>query len=123
MAKTESAPARVAVRSAPPNRAAGTARAPMLAWWRVALLILLACAVLGVVPVMLAGEFVGAWTVRLPGAPSFAPATPAPTFAPDLALPRQAWVASRVTALPLPGAGAAVAALDPGLPRARAAHH
>ena len=122
MAKTESAPARVAVRSAPPDRAAGTARAPMLAWWRVALLILLACAVLGVVPVMLAGEFVGAWTVRLPGAPNLAPATPAPTFAPDLALPRQAWVASRVTVLPRPGAGSPVATLEPGFPVTLAAH-
>src|SRR5258708_12092450 len=102
MAKTESAPARVAVRSAPPDRAAGTARAPTLAWWRAALLILLACAVLGMVPVMLAGEFVGAWTVRLPGAPNFAPATPAPTFPPHLALPLQACVASPATAPPPP---------------------
>ncbi len=122
MAKTESAPARVAVRSVPPARAAGTARTPLLAWWRAALLILLACAVLGVVPVLLAGEYVGAWAVRLPGAPNFAPATPAPTFAPDLALPRQAWVASRVTVLPRPGAGSPVATLEPGFPVTLAAH-
>src|SRR5437879_4016422 len=109
MAKTGSAPARVAVRSAPAASAAETRRTPPLLWWRAAVLILLAFAVTGVVPVALAGEVAGAWTVHLPGAPSFAQAAPAPTFAPDLALPRQAWVASSVSVLPRPGAGSPIA--------------
>ncbi|HLJ79931.1 MAG TPA: hypothetical protein VKT52_00510, partial [Ktedonobacterales bacterium] len=69
-----------------------------LAWWRAALLIFCAFAVLGAVPAVLSGDVFGMW--HLGGFGSIVP-PPAPTTtpAPDLALPRQAWIAAETRVL------------------------
>jgi len=92
------------------------------AWWSAALLIFCAFAVLGAVPAVLSGDLLGVW--RLGGFGSAVP-PPAPTAtpAPDLALPRQAWIAVAAHVLPQPGNGASLALLEPGFPVTLTAHH
>jgi len=77
------------------------------------LFILLAIGVLGTPPAALAGAFFGLW--RLPLLPSAIQPTATP--APDLALPRRAWAATRVSVLERPDATTQpVAVLEPGFP-------
>lgn len=101
-----------------PGRATGAPSAASPAtWWRASLLLFLAFCLLGAVPAALAGNFTGAWSVRLPGAPQvYTTTAPTATPAPDLALPRQAWVAASVVAIAEPGSGSPIATLDAGFP-------
>lgn len=86
-------------------------------WWRVSLLLFLAFCLLGIVPAALAGNLAGMWALRLPGAPVvYATAAPTPTAAPDLALPRQAWIAASVPVISQPAGGSPVATLEAGFP-------
>jgi hypothetical protein len=89
-------------------------------WWKVWLLILLAACVTGAVPVMLSGNALGLWNARLPGTLVLPTATATPV--PDLALPRQAWVAVSTTVSPQPGRGSPIAELEPGFPVTMTAH-
>ncbi|MGH2514232.1 MAG: hypothetical protein ACRDHP_01115 [Ktedonobacterales bacterium] len=98
-----------------PERSAPPEGLHPLAWWRAALLIMCAFAVLGAVPAVLSGDVLGAW--HLGGFGSvLPPLAPTATPAPDLALPRQAWIAIEARVLPQPGAGASLALLEPGFP-------
>ena len=77
------------------------------------LFILLAICVLGTPPAALAGAFFGLWHLPLLPAAIQPTATPAP----DLALPRRAWAATRLTVLEHPDATTQpVAVLEPGFP-------
>lgn len=88
-----------------------------LPWWQASLLIFLAFCLLGAIPAALAGNFTGSWSLRLPGAPQvYTTADPTATPAPDLALPRQAWIAAHVAAIAEPGSGSPIATLDAGFP-------
>lgn len=88
--------------------------------WRAAVLILCVFIVLGAAPAVLAGDALGVWHVG--GFGSIYPAPP-PTVtpAPDLALPRQAWIATEIHVLSLPG-GTSIAVLEPGFPVTLTAH-
>lgn len=87
-----------------------------------ALLIALAFGVIGFVPAILTGSTLIVRGVRLP-APlisnprlqQWLPTPPAPTSAPDLALPRNAWIASEISVRAAPG-GQQIAVLEPGFP-------
>lgn len=107
-----------------PERPAGPPPTPPphpLAWWRMALLIFCAFAVLGAAPALLSGDLLGAWHIG--GFGSIMPASaPTATPAPDLALPRQAWIATEAHVLPQPGGGASLALLEPGFPVTLTAH-
>ncbi len=84
------------------------------AWWQAWILVLALVIVTGAVPVTLAGNALGLWDVHLPGTPQLAgQAARAPA---DLALPRQAWIATRTSVSPSPGGGTPAATLDPGFP-------
>lgn len=115
------APTPTSEQPAAPDSPSPLRRVRLLAWWRAALLIFCALAVLGAVPAVLSGDLFGMW--RLGGFGSIAP-TSAPTATPalDLALPRQAWIAVAVRVLPQPGAGTSLALLEPGFPVTLTAH-
>jgi hypothetical protein len=81
---------------------------------RTLVLLVLAVTLLGVTPAALAGTFFGLW--RLPFLPAASHPTVAATTAPDLALPRPAWVAIRVAVLDAPAGQTQVASLEPGFP-------
>ncbi|HEV2404778.1 MAG TPA: hypothetical protein VGR88_04970 [Ktedonobacterales bacterium] len=125
MANGEQPRARVAVRSAPtPATAAGkdaAERRPR--WWRTALLILLAFALLGAVPILLAGEIGGAWRLHIPGTPDYYRTTPTPARADTDTLPRQAFIAVTAQVYPTPAQTASVATLEPGFPVTITAHN
>src|SRR5262249_14790451 len=79
------------------------------------LFILLAICVLGAPSAALAGSFFGLW--RLPVLPAGILPVPTATPAADLALPRRAWVATRVKVLERPDATTQpVAVLEAGFP-------
>jgi hypothetical protein len=120
MAK-ESAPAQVAVRSRPTQAPDPAPGGPPVLWWKAWLLIVLAVCVTGAVPVAAAGNLLGVWLVSVPGAPQFA-VTPTATVPPDLALPRQAWIATGASVSAQPGGGTPVASLEPGFPVTLVAH-
>ena len=81
---------------------------------RTLVLLGLAITLLGMTPVALAGTFFGLW--RLPFLPAASHPPAVATTAPDLALPRPAWVAIRVAVLDAPAGRTQVAALEPGFP-------
>ena len=86
-----------------------------LDWLGAALLIFCVVVVVGGVPFLLAGDLVGAWHIG--GFGSIAPPiAPTATPAPDLAVPRQAWIATEARVLPQPEGGVPVALLEPGFP-------
>lgn len=101
------------------ERTSGTlARAPQSApWWRASLLLFAAFCLLGLAPIALAANFTGAWRLRLPGAPILYAATaPTSSLAPDLALPRQAWMSASMPVISQPGGGSPLATLEAGFP-------
>lgn len=115
----------IAVRATPdptPQRdAPPSAAAPAQERWRAAALIFCIFVVLGAAPAMLTGDTLGLWHVG--GFGSIYPTpTPTATPAPDLALPRQAWIATETQVLPEPGGGAPIALLEPGFPVTLTAH-
>lgn len=110
--------------SAAPARETGRAtrrarrRHPLLS----ALLIALAFCVIGLVPAVLTGAALTVQGTRLPALPisvpslqRWLPAPPAPTSPPDLALPRNAWIATETSVRSAPG-GQQIALLEPGFP-------
>lgn len=106
-------------RSTPPL--AGQGHPAARARWRTTLLILCIFLVLGAIPTVLAGDMLGTWHVG--GFGSIYPApTATATFAPDLALPRQAWIATETHVVSQPGNGSAIALLEPGFPVTLTAH-
>ncbi len=86
--------------------------------WKATLLVLLAFCLAGAIPTGIVAYATG----HLNLAPSSLVAllarssTPTPTDAPDLALPRDAWVTRSVDVLPNPAKGAALATLAPAFP-------
>ena len=88
---------------------------------RSSLLIVLAFCLTGIIPVGIIVHATGGLNLNLNLAlpasfPLFASGTPTPTDVPDLALPRDAWIARTVDVLPNPAQGAALATLAPGFP-------
>lgn len=111
----------VAVQSAPAtagaNPIATKRRSP---WWRTTLLLLLAFALVGAVPILLIGQLEGAWRLHLPGTPDYHHVTSPFTFTD--ATPRQAWIAVTTQVYSAPGQTAAIATLEPGFPVVVTAH-
>jgi hypothetical protein len=115
-------PVRRTGESGRPSLAVATAKQPpapygflhVLRTLRTLVLLVLAVTLLGVTPAALAGAFFGLW--RLPFLPAASHPTAVATTAPDLALPRPAWVAIRVAVLDAPAGRTQVAALEPGFP-------
>lgn len=86
-------------------------------WWQASLLLFVAFCLVGAVPAALAGNLAGAWALRLPGAPIvYATTASTATAAPDLALPRNTWVAANVPVISQPGGGSTIATLGAGFP-------
>ncbi len=110
-------PAVESVAAAPasaPERPPAQSRPPRRTWWKVAVLIFVAVLIVGLVPVALAGQLLGAWSLSQGG-------TPSPTAMPDLALPRAVWVATTVDVRAQPG-GSSLATLEAGFPATLTAH-
>jgi hypothetical protein len=87
-------------------------------FWKGTLLMLLAFCLTGIIPVAIVVYATGSMHLT---PSSFAalfpqPKTPTPTDAPDLALPRDAWVTQSVNVLPDPATGPPVATLAPAFP-------
>jgi hypothetical protein len=118
----------IGVQSAPPapprkrptsKRGATVAPPHQMSAWRGTLIILLAFCMVGIVPLVIVAEATGHLafpSFSLPLSNPFSATTPTPTDAPDLALPRDAWVTRSVDVLPHPGQGAALATLAPAFP-------
>jgi hypothetical protein len=74
-----------------PQEPAASDRAGM-SWWKASLLVFLAICVAGIVPVALAGQLLGIWSITIPyGLPPLYPTptpTPTPALAADLAVLR-----------------------------------
>lgn len=124
MAKREQTAAQVARRPSaitPPTRSVGGPPA-LGAVVRTAVLLLVAICVVGVGPLLVVNGVFGVLGVNvqpLPGLPFLAPTA---TEAADLALPRRAWTAARVTVMTKPGGSARLATLEPGFPVTITAH-
>jgi hypothetical protein len=86
--------------------------------WKASVLILLAFCLVGAIPLGIVAYATGHRNLAWPsGFAIFSRSgTPTPTDAPDLALPRDAWVARSVDVLPHPSQGAALATLAPAFP-------
>ncbi|MBF6591280.1 MAG: hypothetical protein IVW57_12240 [Ktedonobacterales bacterium] len=114
MAKSAQPPARARPPVRPPSPVAATARRG--SWSRSAGLLFALIVLAGIVPVALAGDLLGWWTLSR-SAPFIVPrAAPTPTYTPLLATPERAWIATPADVLPRPGGGGAVARLWPGFP-------
>jgi hypothetical protein len=118
----QSTPARAAILSRPRQVQAQPPTRPPGLWWRAWLLILLAACVTGIVPVALSGNALGVWSVSLAGAPGLGAPSSAATPAPDLALPRQVWIATLASVVAQPGSTQPLAVLEPGFPVTLVAH-
>lgn len=86
--------------------------------WKATLLIFLAFCVTGLIPAGIVAHASGKLQLGLPSGIALFTGNkqPSPTDAPDLALPRDVWVARSVDVLPEPGRGAALATLAPAFP-------
>lgn len=112
------------VQNVPPpgtrRRSSGKRTAPppphQMDMWRATLIILIAFCMVGIIPMLLIAKVTGQLGVSLPAVGPFNISTPTPTDAPDLNLPRDAWVTQSVDVLPEPGKGNALATLAPAFP-------
>lgn len=89
---------------------------------RTAVLLFLLICVVGVGPLLVVNGFFGVLRVDVPPLPGLSLFAPAAREAPDLALPRQAWAATRVEVLAQPAHAARRATLEPGFPVTIIAH-
>lgn len=110
-------------RKAPSRKSSSTTVRPphQMGALRASLLMLLAFCLTGIIPAGIIAHAAGGLPVNLNLAlpasfPLFASGTPTPTDVPDLALPRDAWVARSVDVLPNPAQGVALATLAPAFP-------
>ncbi|HEU5349894.1 MAG TPA: hypothetical protein VFU63_14900 [Ktedonobacterales bacterium] len=87
-----------------------------MAAWKASLIVLLAFCTFGVIPLWIVAQVADGLDFMLPPKIGFSSAAPTPTDAPDLALPRDAWVTRSVEVVPRPAQGAAIAKLDPAFP-------
>lgn len=102
-------------RTTKPSRA--DAPPHQMAAWKAFLLILVMFCVVGIIPLAIVAQATGRLKLALPPSLTFFSASsPTPTDAPDLALPRDAWVARSVDVLPGPAQGAPLATLAPAFP-------
>jgi hypothetical protein len=87
-------------------------------FWKGTLLMLLAFCLTGIIPVAIVVYATGSLHLTPPSLAALfpQPKTPTPTDAPDLALPRDAWVTQSVNVLPDPATGTPVATLAPAFP-------
>lgn len=93
-----------------------------LALARTMVLLLLAICVVGVGPLLVVNGIFSALRVDVPPLPGLSLFAPIATEAHDLALPRQAWTATRVDVLAQPGHGSQLATLEAGFPVTITAH-
>ncbi len=86
--------------------------------WKATLLLLLAFCLTGIIPVGIVAYATGQLNLTPSSLVALFPrsSTPTPTDAPDLALPRDAWVTQSVNVLPDPANGAPLATLAPAFP-------
>ena len=87
-------------------------------FWKGTLLILLVFCLTGIIPVAIVLSATGPLNLTPSSFTAFfpQPKAPTPTDAPDLALPRDAWVTQSVNVLPEPARGSALATLAPAFP-------
>jgi hypothetical protein len=104
----------------PPRRSSAKRSSPPppheMSGWRASLIILIAFCIAGVIPVGVIAKATGHFSLALPSNVLPHVGAPTATDAPDLNLPRDAWVTQSVNVLPQPGSGSALATLAPAFP-------